>query len=62
VTRLRSSSSTIRRIKWDMTHSYVPDMGVCQGHNEVRQFFKQWREFFAEDQAAPVQFTTLTRA
>jgi hypothetical protein len=45
-----------------MTHSYVPDMGVCQGHNEVRQFFKQWREFFAEDQAAPVQFTTLTRA
>jgi hypothetical protein len=43
-------------VEWDMTHSYVPDMGVFQGHAGVRQFFTEWREFFAEYHAEPVEF------
>jgi ketosteroid isomerase-like protein len=43
-------------VEWDMTHSYIPDMGVFHGHDGVRQFFRAWREFFAEYHAEPEQF------
>ena len=39
-----------------MTHSYVPDMGVFHGHEGIREFFREWREFFAEYYAEPEQF------
>jgi ketosteroid isomerase-like protein len=43
-------------VEWDMTHSYVPDMGVFHGHDGVREFFREWRSFFAEYHAEPEQF------
>jgi ketosteroid isomerase-like protein len=43
-------------VEWDMTHSYVPDMGVFHGHEGVREFFREWRRFFAEYYAEPEQF------
>lgn len=43
-------------VEWDMTHSYVPDMGVFHGHEGVREFFREWRTFFAEYYAEPEQF------
>jgi ketosteroid isomerase-like protein len=43
-------------VEWDMTHSYIPDMGVFRGHDGVREFFREWREFFAEYHAEPEQF------
>jgi ketosteroid isomerase-like protein len=43
-------------VEWDMTHSYIPDMGVFHGHEGIRDFFRQWREFFAEYRAEPEQF------
>jgi ketosteroid isomerase-like protein len=43
-------------VEWDMTHSYVPDMGVFHGHDGIREFFREWREFFAEYHAEPEQF------
>jgi ketosteroid isomerase-like protein len=43
-------------VEWDMTHSYVPDMGVFHGHDGIREFFREWREFFAEYYAEPEQF------
>jgi ketosteroid isomerase-like protein len=43
-------------VEWDMTHSYIPDMGVFHGHDGIRDFFRQWREFFAEYRAEPEQF------
>jgi ketosteroid isomerase-like protein len=43
-------------VEWDMTHSYVPDMGVFHGHEGIREFFREWREFFAEYYAEPEQF------
>jgi ketosteroid isomerase-like protein len=43
-------------VEWDMTHSYIPDMGVFRGHEGIRDFFRQWREFFAEYHAEPEQF------
>jgi ketosteroid isomerase-like protein len=43
-------------IEWDMTRSYVPDMGVFHGHDGVREFFREWRAFFAEYYAEPEQF------
>jgi ketosteroid isomerase-like protein len=43
-------------VEWDMTHSYVPDMGVFHGHDGVREFFREWRAFFAEYHAEPEQF------
>ncbi|HEX6585103.1 MAG TPA: nuclear transport factor 2 family protein [Thermoleophilaceae bacterium] len=43
-------------VEWDMTHSYVPDMGVFHGHDGIREFFREWRQFFAEYRAEPEQF------
>ena len=43
-------------VEWDMTHSYVPDMGVFHGHEGIREFFREWRTFFAEYYAEPEQF------
>ena len=43
-------------VEWDMTHSYVPDMGVFHGHEGIREFFREWRQFFAEYRAVPEQF------
>jgi uncharacterized protein len=43
-------------VEWDMIHSYVPDMGVFHGHEGVREFFREWRAFFAEYHAEPEQF------
>lgn len=43
-------------VEWDMTHSYVPDMGVFHGHEGIREFFREWRAFFAEYHAEPEQF------
>lgn len=43
-------------VEWDMTHSYVPDMGVFHGHAGIREFFREWRAFFAEYNAEPEQF------
>jgi ketosteroid isomerase-like protein len=43
-------------VEWDMTHSYVPDMGVFHGHEGVRDFFREWRAFFAEYYADPEEF------
>ena len=44
-------------VEWDMTHSYVPDMGVFHGHDGIREFFREWRAFFAEYWAEPEKFT-----
>jgi len=43
-------------VEWDMTHSNVPDMGVFHGHDGVREFFREWRAFFAEYYAEPEEF------
>ena len=43
-------------VEWDMTHSLVADMGVYHGHDGVREFFREWRAFFAEYHAEPEQF------
>lgn len=43
-------------VEWDMTHSNVPDMGVYHGHEGIREFFREWRAFFAEYYAEPEQF------
>ena len=43
-------------VVWDMTHSQVPDMGVFHGHDGVREFFRDWQEFFAEYHAEPEEF------
>lgn len=43
-------------VEWDMTRSYVPDMGVFRGHDGIREFFREWRTFFAEYYAEPEQF------
>lgn len=43
-------------VEWDMTKSYVPDMGVFHGHDGIREFFREWQEFFAEYRAEPEQF------
>jgi ketosteroid isomerase-like protein len=43
-------------VEWDMTHSYVPDMGVYQGHDGVRVFFREWLAFFSEYHAEPEDF------
>jgi ketosteroid isomerase-like protein len=43
-------------VDWDMTHSFVPDMGVFHGHEGVREFFREWRAFFAEYNAEPEEF------
>jgi len=43
-------------VEWDMTRSYVPDMGVFHGHDGVREFFGEWRAFFAEYYAEPEEF------
>jgi ketosteroid isomerase-like protein len=43
-------------IEWDMTHSYIPDMGVYRGHDGVREFFREWLAFFAEYYAEPEEF------
>src|ERR671919_2952906 len=43
-------------VEWDMTQSYVPGMGVYQGHDGIREFFREWRAFFAEHYAEPEQF------
>jgi ketosteroid isomerase-like protein len=43
-------------IEWDMTNAYVPDMGVFHGHDGIREFFREWRAFFADYYAEPEQF------
>jgi ketosteroid isomerase-like protein len=43
-------------VEWDMSHSYVPDMGVFHGHEGIREFFREWRAFFAEYWAEPEDF------
>ena len=43
-------------VEWDMSHSYVPDMGVFHGHDGIREFFREWRAFFAEYYAEPEEF------
>ncbi len=43
-------------VEWDMSHSYVPGMGVYHGHDGIREFFREWRAFFAEHYAEPEQF------
>jgi ketosteroid isomerase-like protein len=43
-------------VEWDMTHSQVPDMGVFHGHDGIREFFRDWRDFFAEYYAEPEEF------
>jgi ketosteroid isomerase-like protein len=43
-------------VEWDMTHSYVPDMGLFHGHDGIREFFRAWRAFFAEYHAEPEEF------
>ena len=53
---MRCSSSTTPEVEWDMTHSLVADMGVYHGHDGVREFFREWRAFFAEYHAEPEQF------
>jgi ketosteroid isomerase-like protein len=35
-------------VEWDMTHSNVPDMGVFHGHAGIRDFFREWHDFFVE--------------
>jgi ketosteroid isomerase-like protein len=29
-------------VEWDMSHSYIPDMGVFHGHEGIRAFFREW--------------------
>ena len=43
-------------VEWDMSRSYVPDMGVFHGHDGIRAFFREWRAFFAEYWAEPEEF------
>jgi ketosteroid isomerase-like protein len=43
-------------VEWDMSHSYVPDMGVFHGHEGIREFFREWGAFFAEYWAEPEEF------
>ena len=43
-------------VEWDMTHAYVPGMGVYHGHDGIREFFREWGDFFAEYHAEPEQF------
>jgi ketosteroid isomerase-like protein len=43
-------------VEWDMTHSQVPGMGVFHGHDGIREFFRDWRDFFAEYYAEPEEF------
>jgi ketosteroid isomerase-like protein len=43
-------------VVWDMTHAYVPGIGVYHGHDGIREFFREWGTFFAEYQAEPQQF------
>ena len=35
-------------VEWDVSHSYVPDMGVFRGHDGIRAFFREWGAFFEE--------------
>jgi ketosteroid isomerase-like protein len=43
-------------VEWDMTHSYIPDMGVFSGHDGIRAFFREWGAFFAEYWAEAHEF------
>ena len=43
-------------VEWDMRHSYVPGMGIYHGHDGIREFFREWRAFFAEHSAEPEQY------
>jgi ketosteroid isomerase-like protein len=43
-------------VEWDMSHSYIPDMGVFHGHEGIRAFFREWGAFFAEYWAKPEEF------
>jgi ketosteroid isomerase-like protein len=43
-------------VVWDVTHSFVPDLTVFHGHEGIRDFFRQWRTFFAEYHAEPEAF------
>src|SRR5215204_683053 len=45
-------------VEWDMTHSYIPDMGVFHGHDGIREFFREWRQFFEAYHAEPEQFSS----
>src|SRR5215204_6368038 len=43
-------------VEWDVTHAYIPDMGVLHGHEGVREFFRELRALFAEYHAEPEEF------
>jgi ketosteroid isomerase-like protein len=43
-------------VEWDMTHAYVPGMGIYHGHEGIREFFREWGDFFAEYHAEPQQY------
>jgi ketosteroid isomerase-like protein len=46
-------------VEWDMSHSYIPDMGVFRGHDGIRAFFREWGAFFAEYWAEAREFIDL---
>jgi ketosteroid isomerase-like protein len=43
-------------IEWDVSHAQIPGMGAFHGHDGVREFFRAWRDFFAEYHAVPEEF------
>ena len=45
-------------VEWDMSHSYIPDMGVFRGHDGIRAFFREWGAFFEEYWAEAEEYCT----
>jgi ketosteroid isomerase-like protein len=43
-------------VEWDMSESRVPDMGVYQGHDGVRRFFREWMAPFDDYYAHAEEF------
>jgi ketosteroid isomerase-like protein len=43
-------------VEWDMSESQVPDMGVYQGHEGVRKFFREWMAPFHDYYAHAEEF------
>jgi len=46
-------------VEWDMTGSWVADMGVYAGHDGIRSFFRQFREPFEDYWAHAEEFVDL---